>query len=46
MTHEKKSVDPIRRTTLKAAAALTTGAFGALATQGVWAAGSRSASSR
>ena len=33
-------VDTVRRTTLKAAAAVTAGAFGTLATRGVWAAGS------
>ena len=40
MTKKTLLIDPLRRTTLKAAAALTTGAFGSLATRGVWAAGS------
>ena len=40
MTRKAQSVDTIRRTALKAGAALTAGAFGALATRGVWAAGS------
>ncbi|MBC7514634.1 MAG: ABC transporter substrate-binding protein [Herminiimonas sp.] len=40
MTRKDLTVNTVRRTALKAGAALTAGAFGALATRGVWAAGS------
>ncbi len=40
MTRKDLTVDTVRRAALKAGAALTAGAFGTLATRGVWAAGS------
>ena len=40
MTRKAPTVDIVRRTALKAGVALSAGAFGTLATRGVWAAGS------
>ena len=40
MTRKAPTADTLRRSVLKAGVALTAGAFGALATRGVWAAGS------
>ncbi|MBC7514815.1 MAG: nitrate ABC transporter substrate-binding protein, partial [Herminiimonas sp.] len=40
MTRKDLTVNTVRRTALKGGAALTAGACGALATRGVWAAGS------